>query len=333
MHFDVAIIGAGPVGIFASFQAGLLGMKSCIIDALEVMGGQCAALYPQKPIYDIPAYHEIKSENLISELVLQASRFAPEYFMGEQVVALSKEIDGLFTLKTSKDNVIKCKAVIIAAGSGAFGPNKPPLQDIEYYENKSVFYHIIRKQDFANKNILIAGGGDSAVDWAIELANIANVTIVHRRDKFRAADSSINHLKQLVSEGKVRLITNYQLYQLIGDKKYLTAVEIIDLENNILSVETDILLPFFGLSQDLGPILDFGLNLSSHNHQIEVSLPYYQTNITGIYAIGDVASYTGKLKLIMTGFAEAASALHHAYNIVFDGKALHFEHSTSKIKN
>jgi len=331
MHYDVVIIGAGPVGIFAAFQAGLLGMKVCVVDALDGIGGQCISLYPEKPIYDIPGHSKITGAQLISELILQASRFSPHYIMGQTVISLEKRQDEIFELKTSKGNGVSCKAVMIASGAGAFGPNRPPLAGIDHYEGSSVFYHVQKRQDFAGKTILIAGGGDSAVDWAIDLSEIANVIVVHRRNKFRAADASVAALMALTETGKVRLVTNYQLHGLIGNEGKLRQVELIDLQGEIITIDADILLPFFGLCQDLGPVANFGLDLSAHGHQIAVSQPYYETNIAGIYAIGDVASYTGKLKLIMTGFAEAASALTHSYARVFDGKALHFEHSTSKI--
>ena len=324
---DIAIIGAGPVGLFAVFQAGMLGMSSCIIDALDEPGGQCAALYPEKPIYDIPGFPKIDAAELITNLVAQAAPFKPQYLLSQQVNFLEQDA-GIFRLSTSRGQQIEAKSVLIAAGAGAFGPNKPPLANIEQYENNSVFYFIKKKQDFAGKKILIAGGGDSAVDWALSLAPISRVTLVHRRNKFRAADASLKHLYGLVDEGKIELVTNYQLAELKGQDGVLQEVVVADLDGNRLEIEADILLPFFGLKQNLGPLHDFGLDIKL-NH-ILVSQPHYESNIPGIYAIGDVAQYDAKLKLILTGFAEAASALHHAYGRVFDGKALHFEYSTSK---
>ncbi len=328
---DVAIIGAGPSGLFSSFQAGMLGMKCAIIDSLEQIGGQCAALYPQKPIYDIPAYPQIIAQDLIDKLCKQAEPFDPKYFLSQQVVTLQNHKD-FFILETSAGNRFESKIVLIAAGAGAFGPNRPPLEDIESYEGKSIFYLVSNRNNFAGKNIVIAGGGDSAVDWAIALSEIAKISLVHRRDKFRAAPASVQKIHELAKLGKINLVTNYQLDGLKGSKGQLKEVIVANLDCHKKSLEADILLPFFGLAQNLGPILDFGLNIKT-NH-IEVNYPYFETNIKGIYAIGDVATYKGKLKLILTSFAESSSALHHAYSRVFDGKALHFEYSTTKgVKN
>lgn len=327
MQTDIVIIGAGPVGIFSAFQAGMLGMKSCIIDALDVPGGQCSALYPEKPIYDIPAYPETLAQDLINNLIKQASPFDPIYLMSSQVIGL-ESIDSGFRLITSKDDIIEAKAVIIAAGAGSFGPNRPPLENIELYEGKSVFYSVTKPDEFAGKNIIIAGGGDSAVDWAISLSSIAQVSLVHRRAKFRAAPASIQKIHELVEAGKIELVTNFQLAELNGSKGVLKEVIVADLDGNKKHLNADILLPFFGLSQNLGPILKFGLDVKGHC--IKSDYPHFETNIPGIYAVGDIAVYAGKLKLILTGFAEVAAALHHAYARVFDGKALHFEYSTMK---
>ncbi len=327
MQKDIAIIGAGPIGIFSAFQAGMLGMGSCIIDVLDIAGGQCSALYPEKPIYDIPAYPTILAQDLIDNLTSQAKPFSPEYLLSRQVTDLKKN-DNQFIIKTSKGDIIQSKIVIIAAGAGAFGPNKPPLANIESYEGKSIFYLVSKRSDFAGKKIVIAGGGDSAVDWAISLSSIAKVTLVHRRAKFRAAPSSMQKINELTKNGSIELVTNFQLSELKGNNGNLKEVIVANLDGEKKSIDANILLPFFGLSQNLGPISKFGLETKS-NH-IKVNYPYFETNIPGIYAIGDVATYEGKLKLILTGFSEAASALHHAYAKVFDGKALHFQYSTSK---
>lgn len=327
INIDIAIIGAGPSGLSAAFQAGMLGMSTCVIDALDVVGGQCAALYPEKPIYDIPAYPEIIAHDLVYKLVKQAEPFKPEYLLSQQVTMLKKDNE-LFELGTSKGSLIRAKTVVIAAGAGSFGPNRPPLEGLSSYEGKSVFYFIPRRDDFAGKKIVIAGGGDSALDWAVSLAQIAKVYLVHRRNKFRASPATVQKIYELSDEGKIELVTNYQLSGLKGSGGVLEEVIVSDLDGNMKYLKADILLPFFGLAQDLGPILDFGLNIKAHH--ITVNYPYFETNIPGIYAIGDVASYEGKLKLILTSFAEAASALHHAYSRVFDGKPLHFEYSTTK---
>lgn len=327
MKKDVAIIGSGPVGMFAAFQAGMLGMKSCIIDALEVPGGQCSALYPEKPIYDIPAYPKIMAQELVDNLAQQAAPFAPEYLLSQQVNYL--ENDGkYFHLATSKSKKIQAKAVIIAAGAGSFGPNRPPLEGLEEYEGKSIFYMVGKKSDFKSKNIVIAGGGDSAIDWAISLSEIAQVTLVHRRAKFRAAPASVEQIHKLAESGKINLVTGFQLDGLEGNNGELKKVIVADLDGNKKEVEANILLPFFGLAQDLGPLRDFGLEAKGSH--ILANYPNFETNIPGVYAVGDIVTYPGKLKLILTGFAEVAAALHHAYARVFDGKALHFEYSTSK---
>ncbi|WP_347938826.1 NAD(P)/FAD-dependent oxidoreductase [Rickettsia oklahomensis] len=325
---DVVIIGAGPVGLFAVFQAGMFGMKCHVIDAQKAVGGQCITLYPEKPIYDIPAYPKITAEELIKQLERQAAPFKPVYHLNQQAIELNKQ-DDFFEIKTSKNILIKSKIIIIAAGGGSFGPNKPPLVNIEDFEGKSVFYFINDKNKFTGKNIVIAGGGDSAVDWAISLSEIANkIYLVHRRDKFTASPESVRQLRNLAETGKIELVIGYQLNALDGNNGELQSVIVRDLQNNTHKLEANILLPFFGLKQDLGSLANWGLNVKLHH--IEVDSSYYQTNMEGIYAIGDIAHYAGKLKLILTGFAEAASSIHHAYSRVFDGKALHFEYSTTK---
>jgi thioredoxin reductase (NADPH) len=325
---DIIIIGAGPVGLFAIFQAGMLGMRCHVVDSQEIIGGQCSILYPEKPIYDIPAYPKIMAEELIEQLALQAKPFNPVYHLNQQVIQLKKE-DDYFQITTSKNVTIAAKVIIIAAGCGSFGPNRPPLAGIEAFEGKSVFYFINNRNSLANQEIIIAGGGDSAVDWAISLCEIAKkIYLVHRREKFRAAPETIRQLKELADNGKIELVINYQLNHLVGKDGILEAVGVKDFEENIRTLPANILLPFFGLTQELGPIKNWGLNIKT-NHII-VEPGYFETNIPGIYAIGDIASYPAKLKLILSGFAEAASSLHHAYSRVFEGKALHFEYSTTK---
>ncbi|HJD56993.1 NAD(P)/FAD-dependent oxidoreductase [Candidatus Tisiphia endosymbiont of Ptychoptera albimana] len=325
---DIIIIGAGPVGLFAIFQAGMLGMRCHVVDSQEIIGGQCSILYPEKPIYDIPAYPKIMAEELIEQLALQAKPFNPVYHLNQQVIQLKKE-DDYFQITTSKNVTIAAKVIIIAAGCGSFGPNRPPLAGIEAFEGKSVFYFINNRNSLANQEIIIAGGGDSAVDWAISLCEIAKkIYLVHRREKFRAAPETIRQLKELADNGKIELVINYQLEHLVGKDGILEAVGVKDFEGNIRTLPANILLPFFGLTQELGPIKNWGLNIKT-NHII-VEPGYFETNIPGIYAIGDIASYPAKLKLILSGFAEAASSLHHAYSRVFEGKALHFEYSTTK---
>jgi len=326
---DLVIIGAGPTGLFSIFEAGMLKIKCHVIDSLEVIGGQCQALYPEKPIYDIPAHPSILASELIEKLEEQARPFEPVYHLNQRVDSCVKNDDGSFTITTSKDTKINCKALIIAAGCGAFGPNRPPLVGIEEYEGKSVFYSIRNKAEFADKNVVIAGGGDSAVDWALGLSDIAKkVYVVHRRPKFRCAPESSDRLKKLADEGKIELVIPYQLGGLKGQNGKLEAVLIKDFEGNIKELEADYLLPFFGLAMELGPIADWGLNL--HKNHIEVDVATMASSTPGIYAIGDIATYKNKLKLILNGFAEAATACHDIRGIVHPDEIFHFEYSTSK---
>jgi thioredoxin reductase (NADPH) len=326
---DIVVIGAGPVGLFAVFEAGQLNMNCHVIDCLDFIGGQCQALYPEKPIYDIPAYPFIKSQDLILKLEEQIKPHNPVFHLSTQVVKITGEV-GNFNIITNNDKIISCKAVIIAAGCGSFGPNRPPLKDIKIYENSgSVRYLVNQIANFEGKNIVIAGGGDSAVDWALSLAPVANkLSLVHRRNKFRAAPNSVNQLNELVSHKKIELIVPYQLDSLKGLDGNLTHVIVADLNNEKKEIEADYLLPFYGLSMDLGPIIDWGLNFNKKH--IIVTPHSMETNIEGVFAIGDIADYKGKLKLILTGFSEAAFACHNIYNYVFPDTPLHFEYSTTK---
>lgn len=325
---DIVIIGAGPAGLFAIFEAGMVKLRCHVIDALEYVGGQCTALYPEKPIYDIAGFPSINAADLISNLEQQAAPFDPVYHLNQRVEKLSKTADG-WAVATSADTQISAKAVVIAAGCGAFGPNRPPLAGLETYEGKSVFYLVKRREDFRGKRVVIAGGGDSAVDWAISLSEVAErVSVVHRRPKFRAAPESEARLNALAAAGKIDMVIPYQLHGLEGANGQLTNVIVSDLDNKTKSIPADVLLPFFGLAMELGPIADWGLNLNQ-NH-IAVNPATMETNAEGIYAIGDIATYAGKLKLIVCGFSEGAVAMHAAYNRVHPDKALHFEYSTSK---
>jgi thioredoxin reductase (NADPH) len=325
---DIVIIGAGPAGLFAVFEAGMLKMKCHVIDALDMVGGQCAALYPEKPIYDIPAHPKIDAIDLVKSLEEQAEPFDPVYHLGQRVEEIKKHGE-YFELTTSLGRVIEAKAVIIAAGCGAFGPNRPPLEGIQDYEGKSIFYMVAKKETFKDKNVVIAGGGDSAVDWAISLAPITKkLSIVHRRPKFRCAPDSYDKLCTLKENGKIDIIVPYQLDSIEGENGNISEVVVVDLDGNQKRIEADVLLPFFGLSMKLGPIANWGLNVIK-NH-IEVDPSTLQTSLEGIFAIGDICTYKGKLKLILNGFAEAAMAAHAAYKIVHPHEALHFEYSTTK---
>ncbi|MGB4191109.1 MAG: NAD(P)/FAD-dependent oxidoreductase [Rickettsiales bacterium] len=327
INTDIAIIGAGPVGLFTVFQAGMLKMKCHVIDTLDAVGGQCISLYPEKPIYDIPAYPQISAKELVDVLVDQISPFAPEFHLNQRVEHLSRDGDH-FVLETSSGAIINAKAVIIAAGAGAFGPNRPPLERLEEFENKSVFYLVKRREDMRGKRVVIAGGGDSAVDWAISLADIADVTLVHRRDKFRCAPNSHDKILELAAQGKIKIVAPYQLDQLVGENGVLEEVKLKDFDGNLLSVPADILLSFYGLAMDIGPIENWGLDI--HKKHLSVDPVTMETNIAGVFAVGDICSYPGKLKLILTGFSECAVACHAIHKIVFPGELLHFEYSTTK---
>jgi len=328
VEVDVAIVGAGPVGLFAVFECGMLGLSTAVIDALEAAGGQCTALYPEKPIYDIPGYPKIDAGELVARLEAQAAPFAPAYLLGQRVEALTEEGEG-WRLVTAAGRTVRARAIFIAAGAGAFGPNRPPLAHLADYEGKSVFYLVKRREDFRGKRVVIAGGGDSAVDWALALAEIAaHVALVHRRDKFRAAPETAARLKRLAAEGRIELVVPYQLAALVGHAGKLSAVTVEDLDGRRRDLPADALLAFFGLAASLGPIADWGVALE--RQQIAVDPATCETNRPGLYAIGDVAAYPGKLKLILTGFAEAAHAAHAAYRRCRPGEALHWEYSTTK---
>jgi thioredoxin reductase (NADPH) len=325
---DVVIIGAGPVGLFAVFECGMLGVKCHVVDSLEAPGGQCGALYPEKPIYDIPGYPRIDAATLVERLAEQAAPFRPAYHLNERVERVGRR-DGRWLVETSAGTRLDAAAVIIAAGAGAFGPNRPPLPGIERYEGRGVHYLVRRAEDFHGKRVVIAGGGDSAVDWALALAEIAaRVSVVHRRDRFRAAPESVRKLEALAEAGRLDLVVPYQLARLEGDGARLAAVVVATLDGDERRLPADALLPFFGLAADLGPIAQWGLALD--HHHIAVDPATCATSAPGIFAIGDIAAYPKKLKLILTGFAEAAQAAHAIHPLVFPGAALHFEYSTLK---
>jgi thioredoxin reductase (NADPH) len=325
---DVAIIGAGPVGLFAVFECGMLEMGCHVFDALPQPGGQCAALYPEKPIYDIPGYPRIDAALLVDRLVEQAAPFAPNFHLGHPVSGLAATPDG-FVVEHASGRRVEARAVVVAAGAGAFGPNRPPLDRLAEFEEKSVFYLVRRREDFRGRRVVIAGGGDSAVDWALSLADVAErVMVVHRRARFRAAPQSAARLERLAEAGRIELVIPYQLHAIEGAAGQLSAVIVADLAGGTRRLAADCLLPFFGLATDLGPLASWDLRLD-HN-RISVDPATCATSRPGIYAIGDIAAYPGKLKLILSGFAEAALAAHAIHPLVHPGEALHFEYSTTK---
>ncbi|KAI96053.1 ferredoxin-NADP reductase [Rhodomicrobium udaipurense JA643] len=326
---DALIIGAGPVGLFAVFELGLVDIKAHVIDILDKPGGQCAELYPEKPIYDIPAHPTITGQALTDRLLEQARPFEPTFHFGQRVESL-KKVDGGFEVETDLGTRFRAKVVVVAAGGGSFTPKRPPLAGIEGFEGASVFYAVRKIDAFRDKAVLIVGGGDSALDWTLNLQPIAkSVTLIHRRDEFRAAPDSVNKLRELLSDGSVRFIQG-QLTKLNGDSGALRSVTIrgpvggLDLE---YEVEAERLLPFFGLTMKLGPIANWGLNLNEN--QIAVDTARFETSEPGIFAIGDINTYPGKLKLILSGFHEAALMAQAAQKIVYPGKRSVFQYTTS----
>ena len=328
LETDVAIIGAGPVGLFAVFELGMLQLSSVLIDALAETGGQCAALYPEKPIYDIPGHPKLDAADLIAALECQIAPFHPPRLLGRRVELLTGTA-GTFTLGTEHGDTVRARAVLVAAGAGAFGPNRPPIPGLAAYEaTGAVQYYVRRREEYRGQHVVIAGGGDSAVDWALALKDIARVTVVHRRAKFRAAPDSTARLQAAAAQGEIELAIPYQLRALHGADGRLTAVEVATLQGDTCRLRADRLLAFFGLATDLGPLAGWGLDLTLHHVRIDPAT--CQTNVPGVFAIGDVATYPGKLKLILQGFSEAAVAAHAIFGVVHPGQVPHFEYSTTK---
>jgi thioredoxin reductase (NADPH) len=335
---DVAIIGAGPVGLFTVFEAGMIGYNATVIDSLDEIGGQLSALYPEKPIYDIPGFPSILAQDLINNLEKQAAPFKPKYFLGNPISDLVKNDDiiteggethhGGFTLKTG-DQIIKAKAVCLAAGGGMFAPRKPPVENLEQFEGESVFYSVRGKERFTGQNVVIAGGGDSAVDWAVDLASIANhIHIIHRRNDFRAAEGTVQQMHKLVQEGKITIHAPAQLAKLNGEGKQLSEVIIADLEKNETTLKADALLCFFGIAPSLGPIVNWGLEMDKKT--VEVNPETMETNIDGIVAVGDIAHYPAKMHLILCGFSESAIAMKAIQRTINPNKKFRVSFSTSK---
>ncbi len=323
---DCVIIGAGPVGLFAVFELGLVDIKAHVIDILDKPGGQCAELYPDKPIYDIPGLPVVTGQQLTDQLLEQIKPFSPTFHLGERLDELDRLPDNRFLLKTDGGTAFIARVVVIAAGGGSFTPKRPPLDGIESYENKSVYYAVRRMQDFAGTDLLIVGGGDSALDWTLNLQPLAkSLTLLHRRDEFRGAPHSVERMRALVAEGAMQLKIG-QLQALHGTDGWLEAVT-IRTKGGAEQLPCNRMLPFFGLTMKLGPIANWGLNL--HENLIPVDTEKFETSEKGIFAIGDINTYPGKLKLILSGFHEAALMAQQAHKYVYPDRKLLFQYTTS----
>ena len=324
---DAVIVGAGPCGLFAVFELGLLDIKAHVIDILDKVGGQCAELYPEKPIYDIPGLPVVTGQGLTDQLMEQIKPFDAEFHLSEMVESLERLPDGSFRLGTNADKIFECKVVIIAAGGGSFQPKKPPISNVDVYEGQSVFYAVRKMDAFKDKTVLIAGGGDSALDWTLNLAPVAKrVTLLHRRDDFRAAPDSVNKMRALVAEGKIDLVIG-QVTELKGPDGKLEAAAVKLNDGSADEIACDALLPFFGLTMKLGPLAEWGLNLNEN--LIPVDTEKFETSEPGIYAIGDINTYPGKLKLILSGFHEAALMSQAAARRINPDRRIVFQYTKS----
>jgi len=324
---DALIIGAGPVGLFAVFELGLLDIKAHLVDILDKVGGQCAELYPEKPIYDIPGIPYITGHGLTDALMQQIKPFHPTFHLNEMVTTLEKIGEPLFRLRTDAGKTFEAKCVVIAAGGGSFQPKRPPIQGIEPYEEKSVFYAVRKMDAFRDKRLLVVGGGDSALDWTLNLQPIAkSLTLVHRRDEFRGAPDSVNKMRALVAAGNMNLKIG-QVTALEGAEGVLSACSIKGNDGSLARIEVDCMLPFFGLTMKLGPVADWGLKMEEELIPADTST--FETSVPGLFAIGDINTYPGKLKLILSGFHEAALMAQKAHRYVYPEKKLVFQYTTS----
>jgi thioredoxin reductase (NADPH) len=323
---DAVIIGAGPVGLFAVFELGLVDIKAHVIDILDKPGGQCAELYPEKPIYDIPALPIVTGQELTERLMEQIKPFGAELHLGERIDSLERTADDRFLLRTDAGTEFLCKVVVIAAGGGSFTPKRPPLAGIEAFEGSSVLYSVRRMEALKDRRVLIVGGGDSALDWTLSLQPLAkSLTLLHRRDDFRAAPHSVEKMRKLVETGDVRLMIG-QVTSLHGSGNQLEAAT-VNAKNGEEKIDVDVMLPFFGLTMKLGPVADWGLQLNEN--LIPVDTEKFETSEKGIFAVGDINTYPGKLKLILSGFHEVALMAQQAHKYVYPGKKLLFQYTTS----
>jgi thioredoxin reductase (NADPH) len=323
---DAVIIGAGPCGLFAVFELGLLDIKCEVIDILDRAGGQCAELYPEKPIYDIPALPIVTGQELVGRLMEQIKPFKPGFHFNQMVTELKKLAEADFEVRTDGGLVFRSKVVVIAAGGGSFQPKKPPIPGIDSYEGKSVFYSVKKMETFRDRDILIVGGGDSALDWTLNLQPIArSLTLLHRRDDFRAAPDSVNKMRALVKEGKMSFRLG-QVTGLVGESGQLSSVRVKGPEGDV-TISANTLLPFFGLTMKLGPVAAWGINLNEN--LIPVDTEKFESSVPGLFAIGDINSYPGKLKLILSGFHEAALMAQQAFRYKNPGEKLLFQYTTS----
>jgi thioredoxin reductase (NADPH) len=324
---DVVVIGAGPCGLFTIFELGLLDIKCHVLDILDRPGGQCAELYPEKPIYDIPALPTVTGAELTSRLMEQAKPFHPQFHFNQMVTSLVKHGENDFELHTDGGMVFRTKIVVIAAGGGSFMPKKPPIPGIDAYEGTSVFYSVKKMEAFRGRDILIVGGGDSALDWTLNLQPLAkSMTLLHRRDDFRAAPDSVKKMRELVAAGKMDLKIG-QVTGLKGEAGLLSAATIKGNDGVEFDVTTNTMLPFFGLTMKLGPVADWGLNLNEN--LVPVDTEKFETSVPGIFAVGDINTYPGKLKLILSGFHEAALMAQQAFRYINPGERLMFQYTTS----
>jgi thioredoxin reductase (NADPH) len=324
---DVIIIGAGPCGLFNVFELGLLDLKCHVIDILDRAGGQCAELYPEKPIYDIPAYPVITGQELTDRLMEQIDPFDPTFHFGQMATSVQKLDNGNWQVKTDFDTVIEAPVIVISAGGGSFMPKKPPIPNLEQFEGTSIFYAVRQMDAFKDQDLVIAGGGDSALDWTLNLQPIVkSLTLVHRRDDFRAHPDSVNKMRALVDDGKINLVIG-NIKEVNGDGSQINSLKVQAKDKSETTLDCTRFLAFYGLTMKLGPIADFGLNLNEN--LIPVDTEKFQTSVPGIFAVGDINHYPGKLKLILSGFHEAALMAQEAFRIIHPDKKLRFQYTTS----